>query len=269
MTSTETIYQCQVCNRQFLLEAAGLGRLTLLERPRLVVPELELNDEPFHCGLADCAECAAANAQREQARLDRRMANRRERHEVKQQCQTARGQRDAAPNRGKSPSSPARMPYKDADEEQTVSAINSAPPVATNVGVVVEQALSHKDRQRDFVAKGKGDNDNERMLELLFDGFYSTDPTRTSRGRWISKEDLIFKHGILTPNSRASELRGSESHIPHPLVEQFRLEIDNSSNAEVTGHAGGVSCYSVCFIENSVRLEVERKNKEKGQASFA
>jgi hypothetical protein len=208
----------------------------------------------------------------------------RERMERQQQCREARIQHPASSIQERPT---ARVPYPEHDlpedegagvgsQELEASIEQPESPVCVNVGQAVESAfeklpavangLSHKERQREWVGQGKGDGDNERMMELLCQGFDLFDATRSARGKWISKQDFIFEHKILTPNSRASELRGSETHPGHPLVNEYRLEIDQCSDEEITGQSG--SCYSVCFVEHSLRLARERAAKEKGQATF-
>lgn len=119
-----------------------------------------------------------------------------------------------------------------------------------------ENTRTHAQNQAAFVAEGAGDTDNEILLNLLRRGFNENDPTRSSRGQWISTADLIFVHRIQTVHSRASQLRGSDSLKMHPFIAQYRLDVDSY---KVNGKWG----YSLCFIENSERLKRERKEDER------
>lgn len=129
------------------------------------------------------------------------------------------------------------------------------------------ESMAHKDQQSDWVSSGRGGNQNERMLEILWDGFVPQDPARLSRGRWVADAELIYQHRIGKPHSRAAELRGrTVTHESHPLVKLWRLDVDQSSDASVTGIAG--SAYSICFIEHSERLRREREKGERGQETM-
>lgn len=162
------------------------------------------------CGANDCAAMAADLQQAERDRMARRRRQARPIPPPKREC---------------------RQPWKENDEDTRRP-----------------QGFSHAQEQSRFVAEGDGTSDCEKMLELLFGppdtGFRPDDPTRTSRGPWISSHDLKYTHGIETPNSRASQLRGSATLDSHPLVKQFDLDIDCRRNPAE---------YSVCFKEHSGR----------------
>ena len=222
MTSSEAIFQCGVCLRYFIageLVALSIGDQAAAARAGQITP---LDG----CGLADCADLKAARLEREKAHLQRFQRG------GKKDCRTV-APKSAPPSRA------ARLPYKENDSEP-------------------ENVRSHAENQTAFVAEGGGDTNCERLLELLWQGFDVNDPTRTSRGVWISDDDFIYRHRIKNVHSRASQLRGSETLTPHPLVKQHRLDID-------TKKMGDFWHYSVCFIEASERLARERDKAERGQ----
>lgn len=220
-----SVLQCGLCHRQH--DGAG-GLLP----SRLCVPSI------VECGREDCAAVMEQILADQRAYLLRVKARQRDVGSKRKAGKAVRGASRPATFRSSCAPAEARNPL----------------PVEREV----EADLPHKERQAAFVAEGKGENDNEKMLELLFVGFNPADGSRRSRGRWIAADDLIHKEFINTPHSRASELRGSKTHVAHALVSRWRLEIDQCSDGAVTGHVAGASCYSVCFLEHSKRLERER-----------
>lgn len=266
---SDVILQCGLCHRQHDGAGAVLKFVPC-------VPAL------MPCGLPDCAAIVERFLADEKAKRARRMVARAERREGKQECRSAKAERCEPHGLHRKAETferpPVRMPHpsdRDLPEPSALAgngdpdgvAIPEPRPLTQGIDLPpVVSELPHKERQRDFVAQGKGDGDNERMMELLCDGFDLFDAARVARGPWISKQDFIYKHHIATPNSRASELRGSETHVGHPLVNEYRLEIDQSSDKEITKQEG--SCYSVCFVEHSIRLARERAAAEKGQKTF-
>jgi len=177
----------------------------------------------------------------------KRATGRCERRQVKRELSQHIGQRDGAGRTGHASNNFLAESEDDFNETDGAALARST-------------QLNHSEQQAAFVAEGRGEDDGERMLELLFapsaaglgDGFDVSDPARVSRGRWVRADDLIHVHRINTPHSRASELRGgTKTHRGHPLVLQFNLEIDQMM-------IGGFSCYSVCFKEHSERLKREK-----------
>lgn len=293
----DAIHQCVDCQRQH----DGRGTVTVFKfgLPVLVA-----------CGRSDCATVAAALKLEESQRIEgqkqrawkplhdrRRQLINEKLHPPESKPKHGKHQRDVGSNRGfRSSCTPelARSPVKEdsRDPDPEPEAREAAPGTSQRdvptlgtardggAGVLPLRPASaeptHQERQRLFAAEGKGDNQNELMLDLLLKevhpefprGFDMAAVPRVGRGGWISKAELIHEHFIDTPNSRASELRGSETHPGHVLVNRWQLEIDNSSDGSVTGQPGGVSCYSVCFREHSYRIARERQAEQKGQQSL-
>ncbi len=232
-------------------------------------PKLVLDAFTESCGREDCEAVRRAIWEEQRVRTEAmkkkawqpiydRRAARRENCEDRKTARgdggSATGNRPTGRDGGHRPAATgARMPYADDDREFQNPAAAERQLRPTD--------LPHRERQAAFVASGAAESDNERMLELLWRDFIPEDKERRSRGVWISTQELIHRHKINTPHSRASQLRGSETLVPHPLVVKWRLDIDQCSDPAVTGQTG--SCYSVCFVERSERLRRERARRRK------
>jgi hypothetical protein len=241
-----TIIQCEKCRRY----VAGDSVFNFLAPSSAEYEAFKAAEYPQgDCGRRDCEEQVQRNKSAEAARTAKRVEWRR--------THGSRG-----PRRGSQASARPVRSFS--------GAVRSSCPPDTEP--MQPSGLSHQEEQRRFMAAGDGDNDCEQMIEILFAGgdprraqdadfFRPEDPARQSIGKWVSRQDLVHKYGIETPNSRASQLRGCDSYDPHPLVKRFRLDIDS---AKVDGEWS----YRVCFIEHSERLKREQK-QEPDQEKFA
>jgi len=246
MTPIISIIQCDKCRRY----VAGDSVFNFLAPSSAEYEAFKAAEYPQgDCGRADCADHVQRNKSAEVAKTAKRVEWRR-----------THGSRGPKRGASRAPARPVRS---------FTGPVRSSCPADTEP--LEPAGLSHQDEQRRFAAAGDGDNDCERMIEILFAGgdprvakdtdfFRPEDPERRSIGKWVSRQDLVHLHGIETPNSRASQLRGCKSYDPHPLVRRFRLDID-------TDKVDGEWSYRVCFIEHSERLNREQKPDD-GQARF-
>lgn len=200
MVSESTILQCGMCHRQHDGQGEVLPFQYSFKVPQIVA-----------CGRADCADCVSANLERERARKRRkneecRMKNQRDagridRHESKQVCRSARNQRDAGPNFNQ-PKAEVRLPYKDSETEakdgESRIEDGRAAALARDNGGQAGPSLS----QEEFVASGKADSANDRLLEF-FEHLISSGQV----GRWQSRKLLkeICKNDYI--NNRIDNLR--------------------------------------------------------------
>lgn len=118
---------------------------------------------------------------------------------------------------------------------------------------------------------------NEWFLQELLKSFLLADATRSGTSRWISNAELLqvctqqIPRGITRPNSRASQLNGSDTLEPHALMLEHRLFIECAGNPTGEGIAR-----RLIFAENiedaSLREEVLRRYAkiaaERGQRQF-
>jgi hypothetical protein len=226
------IFQCPECLRCFTSEGFVSHPL------RAFVPALQA------CGAADCGGVQAAWREAQRAKEAANALRLKQWRDKR--ARGSKGEvRDARPSCDRGG---VWSPVK--ENEDDLRRVDA--PAVADLGTC---ALSHAAEQARFVANGDGVSDCERMLEILFGdpdkgGFRVDDETRTSRGPWVSSHDLKYKHRIETPNSRASQLRGSGTLEAHPIVQRWRLDIDCRRNP---------ARYSVCFCEHSERLAAENQ----------
>ena len=231
----EALRQCPHCLRYVCggqVVALSLGEAAAAVREDRLVSAA--------CGLEDCAEVVSLNCQRDQARRERRMANRRERHEAKQECRQQRDQRDAGLHRGKTPAE-ARMPYKDPEPDEPATCnLQPAPAIGTNVGTVIEHSLS----QHEFVASGQADSQNAKLLE-----FFSAPK---NFNKWFKSTFLEELSGATRMNNRAVDLRPAFIERGHYIDNCMMTDTHTDRKA---------SYYRVCNIEHAVSLTAEQKLK--------
>ena len=236
MTASTTIYQCQICNRQF--EAAADGSLLPAARPSLHVEFLD------GCARADCHTAArefeaqaAADAQREVRTWTKALANHRARHAAKKECRTATvrppGRLDES-----------RLPYP--KDTECGEALPPAPAVGVNVGAAVETVLTARTLgQRDFEARGAADSANE----LLVAWFRRPE----NFGKWFTKkflEDVVMRGKSGCCNNRAKDCRDRYDWGGN-YIDNKMIEVDGRLQSH----------YALMRLEDAVSLTDEEKRR--------
>ena len=102
------------------------------------------------------------------------------------------------------------------------------------------------------------------MLEELLRTFDLHDATRTARSRWVTNAEWSERFGITRPNSRASQLNGSDTLQTHPLIKMHRLFVDS----RVQPGTLQVWERSLCFVERSLHIARERKKEDNHQMAM-
>lgn len=226
-TSSETIYQCQRCLRQH----DGRGGLLAL---RFCVPSL------VACGRGDCEEAVAEQSRRAKARKEE-LVNRRERKE-RTDCK-AGGNMSSPESRSTRcvAERPVRLPY--ADDESGFGNEPVQSPRSKVQGPVVARALS----QSDFVASGKANSANEKLLE-----FFEHTIRSGQVGNWFSRKFLKEVCGNDYINNRVDDVRGVLAPRGFKIV-----------NAEVAPHEGVAksSHYRLQLMTDEEWAEYERTQK--------
>jgi hypothetical protein len=233
MTSTETIYQCARCRRFF-----AEGRVIQISMSEGLAAARGGNITSFDCHESDCVDRARQNSQEDE--------DQRQRWRARRCIAVPRAPRRPAPDGRPHPACPPEraLPRRS----------------VTGPDALFKAGSSPSENQLAYSTMGVGDSDCEKMLTLLFEKFDVIDPNRAdseraSRGRWIPRSELVHTHGIETPNSRASQLRGCDTIRSHPLVKRHRLDVD-------TKFLNGEWHYSICFIEHSERLAREQMKED-------
>lgn len=198
MTSTESILQCGMCHRQH----DGAGEVLPFQYS-FKVPQI------VACGRADCGDVVATMLEKELARRADRAARlknhtpaarrsaRDERHESKQECRRAAAAANVNVN--------VRLPYADDSNEEAERRPRNgmqneeceAVPEAHDGGQAGPSLT-----QNEFVASGKADSANDRLLEF-FEHLIASGQV----GRWQSRKLLkeICKNDYI--NNRIDNLR--------------------------------------------------------------
>ena len=245
----ETIVQCPQC---FRYVCGGAVVALSFGESAAAIREDRLKSEP--CNLSDCGEVVSYNAQRDQARRERRLENRRERHEAKQVCRSqeseARRQNPATEPRV------ARMPYRDAEAEEAASSEQRAgskpAPLGTDVGEVIETVRTFG--QRDFEASGAADSQNAKRAE-----FFNPLTHPHNFRKWFKASFLEEMSGSRRMNNRAVDLRKSKAEGGPGFIEaglylgNYMMRDENTDKV--------ASSYGLFPIEECKSLTPEQKLK--------
>jgi len=228
MVESPKVFSCPHCERLFDSNGVRLS-------PQLCVPVSQ------ECGRDDCAGVLAAKVAAAQARVVSKVAKRRERRE-RQHCRTMhhglKANNEGDCHRG--------MPPEREDSE------------------VDGHPLTHVSQQREFSTSDTAQSQNEAMLEELLRTFDLHDATRTARSRWVTNAEWSERFGITRPNSRASQLNGSDTLQTHPLIKMHRLFVDS----RVQPGTLQVWERSLCFVERSLHIARERKKEDNHQMAM-
>lgn len=228
------VFSCPNCERLYDANGAVLS-------PRLCVPVSKA------CGQNDCEEVRKEKA-------DMAQVIRQSRQEVLTQREAQR-KHCSSPNADKMHQRRARalggechrgMPPEREDCERDGSTLNQA------------------EQQTRYANGDHAKSENERMLAELLRTFDLNDPTRTARSRWVSNKEWWDDFRIERPNSRASQLNGSRTIEPHPIIKMHRLRVDQRTRP---GN-GNVIERSLCYIEHSLFLARERRKEDDHQISL-
>lgn len=225
MISTDQIWQCEVCNRQFGPERAVLSAFVPC------VPVL------FVCGLPDCAQVKARAEEKERARV----AARRARKQVRSAECGLRSAGKGAPGFAKRSVS-GRMPYKDAIED---ARWEEALPAAVGGGRGAEAAaVSPGLSEAEFQAQGKAASGNARFIEFfegLLERTAAVEPLVT---RWVARTELRDFCSDDYINNRADNCR-------EHFWRTYGLWVDNGL-VSPDGVSQKVSHYRLCRLAVAV-----------------
>lgn len=268
MNTTETIYQCEACQRQFKDDLRGL---MLLERPRLVA-----NANFIRCEREDCAAVAAANRLRDQERQHRDCRPYRpvpNRAHVKSACRSAArsGEESEVPRPKFQPATylERSLPPEPQEKLETGDLKPEPVPLTTNLGAVagfsevVEKVLpavpggvaetARSFGQREFEASGAAASQNARLVKFF------SEPH--NRGKFFKASFLEGMSGSRRMNNRAVDLRKriGEGGADAGFIEAG-LYLDNCMMRD--GHTDKLASYYGLFpIAQCRSLGVEEKER--------
>lgn len=230
----DEVFQCPACERWFAGSGDWLSR-------RLCVPVMR------DCGAQDCEMVAVAKAQR--------IAT------IRQSHQEGLAQRRAL-RKGCSKGRPKQMHQR--SNETDVTQCHRGMPPERDYAEVNGSALSHKEQQVEFANGHEATPQNQLMLGELLKTFDLHDPTRTARSRWVTNKEWQERFGITRPNSRASQLNGSDTLEQHPIIKMHRLFLDS----RIMPGTAQVWERSLCYVEHSLFLARERRKEDEHQMAI-
>ena len=240
------IVQCPNCLRYV---CGGAVLALSFGESAAAVREDRLHSAP--CGLPDCDEVVGTNSQRDRARLERRLRNRRERHAAAEACKSAIRPPPAAPNAPRL----VRLPYADPE----IDATGTGTPLTQNLGEVFPAPGGTPETartfgQRDFEASGAADSQNAKLAE-----FFNPVKQPHNFRKWFKASFLEEMSGSRRMNNRAVDLRRPMA-AGGPGFLEAGLYLDNCMLRDA--HSDKLASYYGLFpIEECKSLSEEQKLK--------
>lgn len=229
-TDAPEVFQCPACERQY----AASGDWVI--PPRICVPVMR------DCGAEDCDAVKLANAERLVAARQSRREGLAQRRAQRKGCSKGR------PSQMHQRSSEAAQCHRGMPPERDDAEVNGSD-------------LSHAEQQAEFASGQEATTQNEAMLAELLKTFDLHDPTRTARSRWVTNKEWQERFGITRPNSRASQLNGSDTLEQHPIIKMHRLFVDS----RIMPGTAQVWERSLCYVEHSLFRARDRRKEDEHQ----